>query len=183
MNDVFIHDCVDGTDFTVLVAAECSRIKVKNKTPKQNGEKIIAPWQAQRGNARERCGWSLLPRTTPPCPPGPQSPRFASQSLRRTAAPSWNQQRRGHRWHLSWKKKSAADQTHEKTRRLTAAAAWFCGTGHRVGIPGIPLPPCPEPTAGTAACCGTLAGCPGCGWSVALRRKMLINNLSSVLSA
>lgn len=66
---------------------------------------------------------------------------------------------------------SAVGENHEKTRRLTAAAAWFCGTGHRVGIPGIPLPPCPEPTAGTAACCGNRAGCPGCGWSVAMRGK------------
>lgn len=43
--------------------------------------------------------------------------------------------------------------------------------GHQVGIPGIPRPPCPEPTAGTAACCGMLAGCPGCGWSVAMETQ------------
>ncbi len=54
---------------------------------------------------------------------------------------------------------------------LTATAAWFCGTGHQVGIPGIPRPPCPEPTAVTAACCGKLAGCPGCGWSVAMETQ------------
>ena len=59
----------------------------------------------------------------------------------------------------------------QRNRVLTATAAWFYGMGHQVGIPGIPLPLCPEPTAGTAACCGMLAGCPGCGWSVAMETQ------------
>lgn len=66
---------------------------------------------------------------------------------------------------------------------LTATAAWFCERGHPAGIPGIPLPPCLEPTAGPAAYCGKPARCPECGWSVAKEtEKMTRHTLTSVIA-
>lgn len=58
-------------------------------------------------------------------------------------------------------------------RPLTEAELWSCEQGHQGESSCTPPPPSQWREAGFAACSAALAGCHGCGWSIAAQEEGL----------
>lgn len=59
----------------------------------------------------------------------------------------------------------------QRLHQLTGAEPWFCGRDRQVWSSCTPPPPSRWREADSAAWPAVLAGCPGCGWWVAVRVK------------